>query len=288
MIFLYHIKNILCQGVISVFNDFLSLIIYHIPFETIFQVLVLIAISLLILSFLETILCVYRAMYFKVDMIHNFRKHYFACARLPVARQNITLKSCRFYWIHWLQVSMSAFSFRFARFHGKAFLKKVLTILLNIIRFVCTLLLANVYMLLVLLSLFERAFRAVLTYVGLVIFLIAARIKVVIMYHKSSNIISISSGNSNLDCPSSIIFQKPILKILLQNPNTVSDVEQKNNLNRFTVSMKNLLQKTKPVKYKVHVKYTGGIEGIKRDLPMTLGILKSNFRKIAFESEVAS
>ena len=246
----------------------------------IIQTILMIFKIIFIVAVIETFICIVLAMRFNIRNIKCYRNCFSNNYNIITQRNSVSWKESKNNWFLWLSVVTGNCRFNYEPLVDSKIITNIVLSLKNVFRFIIMYLLTPIYILFFVCSYIERIYRIFLGFFGFFIFWILAKSKIIISYHLNTYIINIKSNDSYPTCTIDILYRKPIIKIYLFKPQDYIDSKQKDNINHFIVSLKEILPKQKSIKFKVLVYYSDGENGMKKDLPMTYIYLRMIFKNI--------
>ena len=248
------------------------------PFRAFMAVLVL----LFAVAAIEASICVAVAVRFSIREITTYRDCFISNYNISTRRDKVTRAESRHNWLLWMSVLTGGIKISYSQMQKNQAKEYAAGSIANAMRFALLFLAAPLHIVCSAASVFERGCRCVLSLIAFPVFCLLYYIKARLSFHLNSFIVSIDSKDYNPECSDEVLYRKPAFKITLCNPDICPDFAQKDNLNYFTVSLKNIRPQINRVKFRTTVYYPGGRSAMESELPMTASFLEMSFEKISF------
>jgi len=272
--------------------DFISSILLKYPYP--FKVFQWILILIFTISIFESICCIMAALKFNVEELVGyhvwFSMHYkIASKRDNLSREernNLSWEDSKQNWFLWAGVFIGNLGLRYSsllpyqHIFSSDTIKNIVFVAGNLFRYCVLVLLVPFYLILSILSIFERFARYLLTSLVFFVFWFLAKIKILFIYHFTGSTFVIDSKEENAPCIIDVLYRKPVIRVILHTPQKCPDPSQKDILNNFTNSLKSKLPPLRKIKFKTEVFYPRSVNMLQADLPLTYNYLHSAYSKL--------
>lgn len=249
------------------------------------QVMIIAGVAILCISVVESITCIALALRFEVRSLESFRLSFDEKYKITAQRQNITFTESQNHWFLWLSGLIGRVGFDYLPLTvPKSYTEKAKVSTVNMGYFSAMFFLTPFYIVFSLASVFEHFFRVVLDVLAFLVFFILGNVKIFILYYFREIKILVKSNDTNANCPDEILYRKPTIEISLYKSNELSDSIQRDNLNNFGVSLKDITE-GKMIRFSTIVYYPGEEKSLEKDLPLTNGYLRSTFKKLTVKTK---
>jgi hypothetical protein len=262
------------------------------------DILLVIVLPLFAIVIAETVFCVVAAMKFRVEQLSGFRERFTEYYGISVERKTVSWEESKHNWFLWLSVftgniktsysPLRSFLFESEAEGGAIAIEDNIRILgfnavciaNNVKSYTIIVLSVPFYLIFSVCSYIERVFRLALDPIMFSCFFLLAKLKILYIYYFEGKTLVVGSVKADVTCSSDVIYRKPVIRILLCNPQKCSDSTQKDNINHFTTTLKSVLPSQQYIKFKTEVVYPEDENILQTELPMTLKYLCVTYAKL--------
>ena len=265
-----------------------------------FRVVHIILMFLLAILVAEMIFCVVLALRFRVEKLSGFRERFLIYYEISAERNAVSWKESKNNWFLWMSVLIGKIKTGYMplqSFQSKSETNTIIDlaknnlrvvgnnavyVLRNTGRFAMLFLSTPFYLMFSACSIFERCFRFLLGPVVFFCFWLLAKIKIFLIYHFEGKTLTVDSINTDVTCTIDVLYRKPVIRIILRNPQDCPDSLQKDNINHFTTTLKRILPSQHYIKFKTEVIYPNDESALKVELPLTHSYLRAAYAKLNY------
>lgn len=232
-----------------------------------------ILILLLAVVIAEIVVCILMALQFRVEELSGFYSRFLSYYKISVRRDTVSWVESKNNWFLWLSVSIGNVEIEYMPGYS------VNSVISNIGSYFFLVLLTPFYFIFAVGSYFERIYRILLKPFVFICFWLLAKLKIIMTYYFKGTTLVVDSKSTDTVCSVDVIYRRPVIRILLHHPGEYPDSLQKDNLNHFTSTLRNLLPLQQYVKFRTEIVYPADVEE-QRELPLTMSYLCANYAKL--------
>jgi len=276
--------------------DFVSLLLH----TEIFRFITLVLVCIFVITCFEVLCCITKAMDFQIEKLPNYRNWFIKHYRITAKRNAISWKASKHNWFLWSREKLSNLKIYFVsqspyfqlfglpkenihqtlKHNFRIVYINAKNTVFNVIKYLTFFATIPVYTILIITSVIERFYRFLLEPIAFFIFLVSAKIKENVVYYFKGSLLVVHSHIENFTCPEDIIYRKPTIQIRLYDPQYCPDYLQKDNINHFTSTFKNLIPPQQRIKIKTEVCYWKSVDNLQVELPLTINYLRASFSRL--------
>jgi len=277
----------------------ISLVALQVPISFLIYTLLLI----LAVTVLEALFCIVTAMMFRVEELPRYYSWFSSHYKISEKRNAVTYKSCMNNWFLLLSVKIKNTKIKYTPLiqskHDSAmvgggilkqsiilFTTNAVSSILNVLRYIVLFVLVPFLFVFSFFSIIERIYRFLLTPLFFILFWLFAKLKILIIYYFCRFAVDVYSYKRNDPCTIRILYNKPIIRIHLKNPQSCPDSLQRDNINHFTATLESILHFRHRIRLKTVVYYPNKRVNMSDELPLTIKYIRATYAKLKYMQSI--